>query len=79
MKCIHDPSVSSTSNTINMHEYSGCTKLLHGIKLINLSLQLHSLILSSVYTVDMEIFAIKIFSWFVRTTKIKSTKYIYNE
>ena len=31
------------------------------------------------YTVDLEIFVVKIFSWFAQTTKIKNTKYIYNQ
>ena len=29
-----------------------------------------------VYTVDLEIFVVQIFSWFAQTTKIKNTKYI---
>ena len=29
-----------------------------------------------VSTVDLEIFVVKIFSWFAQTTKIKNTKYI---
>ena len=40
--------------------------------------KLASLLLLSlpVTTVDMEIFIVKIFSWFAQTTKIKNTKYI---
>ena len=30
----------------------------------------------SVCTVDLEIFVVKIFSWFAQTTKIKNAKYI---
>ena len=29
-----------------------------------------------IFTVDLEIFVVKIFSWFAQTTKIKNTKYI---
>ena len=32
--------------------------------------------LRPVATVDLEIFVVKIFSWFAQTTKIKNTKYI---
>ena len=31
---------------------------------------------SLVLTVDLEIFVVKIFSWFAQTTKIKNAKYI---